>query len=171
MNKVKDIAQYLVQSYESLTGSSFEDSELRLHKLMYYAQKTSLALTGQELFDEKFEGWRHGPVLTSLRFYFEDFQREEYEELDLTETEKYIIDNTIYEYGQYAVWTLRNLTHDESAWKKSRVGLSDQDYGYRDIALSDIKKDASEVRIYDHQYDMYLDEFDDIEGEFVSVEE
>lgn len=31
--------------------------------------------------------------------------------------------------------------------------------------IEDIKKDAEKVRVYDHQYDMYLDEFDDFDEE------
>lgn len=33
------------------------------------------------------------------------------------------------------------------------------------ISKEDIKKDAENVRVYDHQYDMYLDEFDDFNEE------
>ena len=37
------------------------------------------------------------------------------------------------------------------------MGILNQDYN--------IKKDAEKVRVYDHQYDIYLDEFDDFDEE------
>lgn len=171
MEKLTQIACYLVSAYENITSSKFNDSELTLHKLMYFAQKTSYALVGEPLFEEEFQGWRHGHVLTELRFFFEDYPRLKEEYLNLTETEKYIIDNTIYNYGKYAAWTLRDMSHEEESWKKSRKGLSAYEQGYRTIPNEDIKNDSLSYRIYDHQYDMYLDEFDDVvEEEFEYVQ-
>lgn len=163
------IALYLINEYEQITQSSFEDSELRLQKLMYYIQKTALALTGESIIEESFEGWVHGPVLPSLRFFFEFLPTDEEVKDELTETEKYIIDNVIYEYGKYSTWTLRNMTHDEISWNNSRKGLELNEHGSNELLLEDIKKDAENVRIYDHVFDMYLDEFDDVGSDFISV--
>ena len=51
------------------------------------------------------------------------------------------------------------------SWKNSRDGLDDSEVGNRIISKEDIKKDAEKVRVYDHQYDIYLDEFDDFDEE------
>ena len=48
------------------------------------------------------------------------------------------------------------------------MGLTDNQIGNKIISKDDIKKDSEKVRIYDYQYDMYLDEFDDFEGEVLS---
>lgn len=69
MATLKDLARYLVHSYEIFARSQFDHSELKLQKLMYFAQRESLALTGLPLFEEPFEGWIHGPVLPQLRFF------------------------------------------------------------------------------------------------------
>ena len=58
-----------------------------------------------------------------------------------------------------------NLSHEELSWKNSRNGLNDSEVGNKIISKEDIKKDAEKVRVYDHQYDMYLDEFDDFNEE------
>lgn len=169
MATVTEIANYLIDSYEKITESSFNNDEITLQKLMYFSQKTAIAFTGDVIFKEDFEGWVHGPVLPSLRFYFQYYNPNEDSSDKLTETEKYIVDNTIYKYGKYAPWTLRNMSHEESAWQKSRNGLLSSEHGSEIIALNDIEEDAKEIRLYDHQFDMFIDEFEDVEGEFISV--
>lgn len=169
MRKEYKVAQYLIKAYEEITASPFGDSELTLQKLMYFSQKMSLAFTGDTIFDECFEGWVHGPVLTSLRGYFDIYEPYSPDQNNLSDTDKYIIDNTIHEYGKYAAWTLRDMSHSEMAWLKSREGLGEVQYGTKKINIEDIKKDAESIRLYDHQFDMYIDEFDDWEGDFESV--
>jgi len=123
MANLRNIARYLVYAYENLTQSQISNSELTLHKLLYFAQKESLAFNGEPLFNESFEGWKHGPVLTDLRFFFdEEFENMTPDEIELlTDRERYIIDNTVIQYGKYAAWALRDLTHRETAWKKVAV--------------------------------------------------
>lgn len=162
------IANYLIKEYENITGTSINKSELMLQKLMYYAQKTAFAYTGKPLFDEDFEGWKHGPVLPILRGYFMDDLKEEYNE-KLSDEVKYIIDNTIYSYGKYAAWTLRDLTHNEQAWINSRKGLNTGEHGYKIIKKEDIKEDSKDMRLYDYQFDMYIDEFEDLGDNFESI--
>ena len=41
-------------------------SQLRLQKLLYYAQAWHLALTGRPLIDEDIQAWRHGPAVPSV---------------------------------------------------------------------------------------------------------
>ena len=161
MRSAREIAIMLINRYNKITRSEFGSSELKLHKLMYFAQRQSLALTGKPLFSDEFEGWIHGPVLPDLRFFF-DFSFTTITPSDsLSDTEEYIIDNVISEYGSLAAWALRDLTHKESSWLKSREGLSTDGHGSIKIPLEDIITDAKKVRLYDHQYDMYIDEFCD----------
>lgn len=167
MANLKTLARYLVYSYEKLTTSQFENSELKLQKLMYFAQRESLALTGEVIFEEEFEGWIHGPVIPDLRFFFEDsYSPISTVELEtVSEKEKYIIHNVLDQYAKYETWTLRNLTHEEFCWKKSREGLGPDESGNEVILLEDIKTDAANVRQYDHVWGMFLDEFADDTGD------
>lgn len=68
----------------------------------------------------------------------------------------------------YDAWYLRNMSQAEQSWINSRIGIADNQIGNKIISKDDIKKDSEKVRIYDYQYDMYLDEFDDFEGEVLS---
>lgn len=168
MATIKDFARYLIHSYEVYSRSQFDNnSELKLQKLMYLAQRESLALTGKPLFNEPFEGWRHGPVLPQLRFFFfEDYEPYSIDVKNkLTETERYVIDSVVYQYGKYEAWSLADLTHREKCWLKSREGLSSNEIGNNLITYEDIREDAKKVRLYDHVYDMFVDEFEDFTDE------
>lgn len=163
MVNINDIARYTILAYEKQTGTRYDNSELKLQKLMYLIQRESLAFTGKPMFEENFEGWKHGPVITSLRHFFE----EDYtpitseDELKLSENDKYIINNVISQYGMYEPWYLANLTHNEISWQKSRKGLKKGQDGNVILDIDDIKEDAKKIRLYDHVFDMYIDEFED----------
>lgn len=161
MVKAKVLAKYLVKAYEEFTDSSFDNSELRLHKLMYFAQRESLAVFGEPIIDEDFEGWVHGPVLPELRSFFKEQNQDDYDDSQIAEREKYIVANILDQYAKYAPWTLRDLTHKEISWKRSRAGLSEDEPGNVKIPIDDIMLDAQKVRLYDHVWGMYLDEFED----------
>lgn len=163
MTRITELAKYLIKSYETNNNAEFEKSELKLQKLMYFAQREAIAITGEPLFENQFEGWQYGPVLTELRHFFKEDQSKSV--IDLDETSKYIIDNTVTRYGKYEPWYIANLSHKETSWKNSRKGLSDNEKGNNLIKLEDIKKDADNVRLYDHLYDMYIDEFEEADEE------
>ncbi|MDU5215520.1 MAG: DUF4065 domain-containing protein [Finegoldia magna] len=163
MKKEFEVTKYLIYSYERQTGNRIQ-SELKLQKLMYFSQRESLCLTGHQLFDEEFEGWIHGPVLPSLRYCLENSEVFDIEGgFSLTEEEKYVIDNTIAQYAKYDAWYLRDLSHEEYCWQKSREGLTEKQQGFNKIKLDDIRVDANKLRPYDSVFDMYVDEFEDIE--------
>ncbi len=171
MADIKKIASYLVFSYEMKSSSQFDNSELKLQKLMYLAQRESLALTNEPLFEEKFLGWQYGPVLPELRFFFED----EYTPFDpcdednIDDKTKYIIDNVVAEYGKYEAWALAEITHKDISWINSRKGLSQNQHGFAELSVEDIRKDSAKVKLYDHIYDMYLDDFEPFEGEVLHL--
>ena len=171
MDRLKQLTQYMIFSYENFSNSRFDNQELKLQKLMYFAQRESFALTGEPLFDNEFEGWIHGPVLPELRFYFdENYRPAKNSDFILNERDKFIINSTIAKYGQYDAWYLRNLSHDEISWNNSRIGLSDIEPGQKIISKDDIRLDAEKVRIYDYQYDSYFDEFEEFDEEVMTHE-
>ncbi len=107
---------------------NFEDSEyitnLKLQKLLYYAQGFYLARTNTPLFKEDFLAWEHGPVVRKIYDkyksngangikYDEDFKVT----IDV-ETEK-ILEEVYEKYGQYTAWKLRNMTHEEKPWQET----------------------------------------------------
>jgi uncharacterized phage-associated protein len=75
----------------------------------------------------------------------------------------YLLNNVLMEYGSIASWKLSELSHKELSWKNTREGLEPEEKGTRELSLDDIRIDAEKVRPYDHVWDMYYDEFEDVE--------
>ncbi|MBR1693461.1 MAG: DUF4065 domain-containing protein [Lachnospiraceae bacterium] len=163
MEKIINVAQYIFSEYRKITGEVID--EMKLHKLLYFAQRESLAITNEPLFEGEFEGWRYGPVCKEIRNSITQDGIIDYDS-DISDECKYVVNNIILEYGSLASWKLSELSHKEISWKNSRAGLSDADTGNRKLKLEDIREDAKKVRPYDHVWDMYYDEFEDA-GELV----
>lgn len=158
MDKIIDTAAYVVNKYKEITGENLD--EMKLHKLLYFIQRESFAITGQPAFEGEFEGWRFGPVCREIRNSFCESEII-VPTVDISDHLKYIVNNVILEYGSLASWKLSELSHRDISWQNARKGLSPEENGNRVISLDDIKEDARKVRPYDHVWDMYYDEFDD----------
>lgn len=100
-------------------------SNLKLQKLVYYAQGFHLAVFDKPLFDEQIEAWTHGPVVPSVYHHYKqhgsgsipfptDFDANVFsaQQTDLLNEVQQI-------YGQYSAWRLRELTHEEAPWKNN----------------------------------------------------
>ena len=119
MPKSLDVAEYFLH----LEGDGGEISNLKLQKLVYYAQGFSLALNDAPVFDEPVEAWMHGPVVASLYRKFRDFgsnpipPNESFDPEVLSRAQRRLIREVYDVYGQYSAWKLRQLTHEEDPWK------------------------------------------------------
>lgn len=160
MEKIINVAQYIFDEYKKITKEAID--EMKLHKLLYFAQRESLAITNEPLFLEEFEGWKYGPVCKEIRNSITVDGVIDYDG-DISDESKYIINNVILQYGSLASWKLSEMSHKEKSWKNSRMGLKDGENGNRKLKLEDIREDARKVRPYDYVWDMYYDEFEDAE--------
>lgn len=124
MYKAKDIAKWFLN--KNRIQMNFEDSEyitnLKLQKLLYYAQGFYLAKKDTPLFNEDFLAWEHGPVIRKIYDEYKKngsngikFEEDFNVEID-KETER-VLEEVYEKYGQYAAWKLRNMTHEENPWK------------------------------------------------------
>ena len=102
-------------------------SNLKLQKLLYYAQGFHLALYGSRLFREDIRAWEHGPVVPDAYHEFKEFGANAIpapEVMDFTifdpETVE-LLDEVYAVYGQFSAWKLRNMTHEESPWKETPI--------------------------------------------------
>ena len=64
MATVFDVARYILSRQDQNAGDTI--SNMKLQKLVYYAQGFALAITGKPLFQEDIEAWEHGPVAPAL---------------------------------------------------------------------------------------------------------
>lgn len=158
MERVIDVANYIFDEYKKRSGANID--ELKLHKLLYFAQRESLAITNEPLFKETFKGWKYGPVCPVIRSSISPDGIVGDTKLISNES-AYIVNNIIEQYGSYESWALSRLTHKETSWLNSRKGLKDGENGNQVIKIEDIAEDAKKVRPYDSVWDMYYDEFED----------
>lgn len=105
-------------------------SNLKLQKLVYYAQGFALAIFERALFDETIEAWQHGPVVPVLYHRFKTSGSgaietpDEFNPESLSADEQGLLDEVYDVYGQFSAWKLRNMTHDEPPWKDAaKTGL------------------------------------------------
>ena len=97
-------------------------TNLKVQKLVYYAQGYHLAIFGKPLFDEPILAWQHGPVVESLYNELKGFldgaiTECRYDPSKFTEEQLELLHEVQEAYGQFSAWKLRNLTHSEPPWK------------------------------------------------------
>lgn len=100
-------------------------SNLKIQKLLYYAQGYFLKLFGRPLFNDAMEAWSHGPVVPVVYREFKNFGSGDvslaeddpfdFEDVD-KETTKFLM-RVWKTYGGYGAWNLRNMTHEERPWQ------------------------------------------------------
>lgn len=98
-------------------------SNLKLQKLVYYAQGFHLAMFDSPLFENDIEAWMHGPVVPELYHQFKECGRNPIPaplDLDIPaifNPEQIDLIAEVQEtFGQFSAWQLRNMTHEEKPW-------------------------------------------------------
>ena len=143
MHDMKTAASYLCGRYEEAYGQKID--EMKLHKLMYFAQRESLIRTGEPLFDAEFQGWRFGPVLPALREVYKANDFAPLGELELG-ADQAALDAVFDEYAESDSWNLSLLSHGEICWKRSRKGIAPHESSSNPIPLEDIRADADRMK-------------------------
>lgn len=116
MANIYDVANFFIQ----LSNDSVDDpiTNLKLNKLLYYAQGCYLARTGKPLFDGEIEAWQYGPVEPTIYNKYKRYGSSPITEVDQKcerdafESDEFdaLIDVAC-EFGQYTGSTLVNMTH------------------------------------------------------------
>ncbi|KQV60124.1 hypothetical protein ASC95_01200 [Pelomonas sp. Root1217] len=121
MQTAADVARYFLSLADEEAGDTL--SNLKLQKLLYYAQGFSLAIDDQPLFGERLEAWTHGPVVPDVYHLFKSYGSGpiplpgDFDPMSLDAGTRELLDEVYEVYGQYSAWKLRNMTHDEDPWK------------------------------------------------------
>lgn len=137
-------ASYIYHRYNEEYDTQID--EMKLHKLLYFAQRESLILLREPMFDADFQAWRYGPVLVEIR---ENYKCKNFNQtLEDAELEKFkpVFDEVFKRYASRSSWSLSTLSHDETSWRRARVGLNDFEKGSKVIPLAHIKEDAERMR-------------------------
>lgn len=144
MEDLMNVASYVCNRYYDEFNSRID--EMKLHKLLYFAQRESLVQKGEPLFDAVFYGWKFGPILKEIRMAYRDGSFYDNVPKDVISRISSIMNKVFEEYAGKDSWSLSRLTHGEYSWKNSRVGIPDGENGDIPMKLEDIRVDAERIR-------------------------
>ena len=120
MARVKDVAEYFLVLDEENKGDGI--SNLKLQKLIYYAQGFYSAIYDRPLFNSPISAWTHGPVIECLYHEYKGYGKNHipvptgFDTNTLSGDEEDIIEEVFEVFGQFSAWKLRNMTHEEPPW-------------------------------------------------------
>jgi uncharacterized phage-associated protein len=120
MLTAQDIAEYFLSRVDPDSGDLI--SNLKIQKLVYYAQGYHLALNGTPLFREEIEAWEHGPVVPVLYRRYKQHGAGPIPIPESIDIEKYsedvreLLEELYQVYSQFSAWKLRDMTHAEPPW-------------------------------------------------------
>jgi uncharacterized phage-associated protein len=102
-------------------------TNLKLQKLLYYAQAWHLAFYGRPLFGERIEAWVHGPVVPPVFGDFKHYGWSPIEPVAIPPSPsapvRVHVDCVYQTYGGFSANDLERMTHQEDPWKNARNGL------------------------------------------------
>lgn len=138
-----DVARYfIIRAYEE--GLEATMTNMKVQKLLYYAQSLHLALNDEPLFEHEIQAWRYGPVCPPAYHYYSEFEAQQLPVLDralmnsLPQEIRLLLEEVWDYFGTYHAYFLSDMTHLEFPWKKARKGLPPQASSTEPIALSDM---------------------------------
>lgn len=123
----ENVAKYLVYlASRDLVGDNKERegiTNLKLQKVLYFAQAYFLAKLGRPLFADHVEAWEYGPVVPSVyRKYRENGSNPIISEEDkstITVEDKEVLDKIWSTFGGYSASRLVDISHAHTPWKEA----------------------------------------------------
>lgn len=126
MITAQNVAEYFITvAHERGEGMN----NLKLQKLLYYAQAWHLAWHGEPLFPEKFQAWMSGPVIPELYWRYKDFGIAPIAPPEvnphLSPAIAEFLDEVATGYMPLDEWELHWQTRAEAPWLNARGGMDD----------------------------------------------
>lgn len=139
-----NLARYfIIRAYED--GIEADMTNMKLQKLLYYAQSLHLALYDEPFFGEEIQAWRYGPVCPPAYRFYSEFEASQLpipskeSLLQLPSDKQELLEEVWGYFGGYHAYRLSNMTHGEFPWKKARKGLLPEASSTKPILLEDMK--------------------------------
>ncbi|MCL2226263.1 MAG: DUF4065 domain-containing protein [Oscillospiraceae bacterium] len=131
MTTAKYVANFFI---ELANDDEYGDgmTNMRLNKLLYFAQGHYFARTGTPLFNDDFEAWEYGPVVSSIYQQFKNYGRKPIADIDadysnetFNSDELEVLLDVAMKYGKYSTSELVNMTHrNDSPWAECSKSAS-----------------------------------------------
>ena len=141
MEKTLVVAKQFNELYKAENGCDMD--QMRMHKMMYFAQRESLMYNKTLLFDASFKGWKFGPVLTEVRSEYTTGKMFSDVTDSLSESARELVESVYARYKSLSSWKLSSLSHGEMSWRCSREGLAPEENGNVKMKLANMKVDAA----------------------------
>ena len=129
---LKIVNWFKVRNYSDMkTNDNVEAlTQLKVMKLLYYAQGVSLALYDKLLFPEKILAWKYGPAVQEVYDVYKgsreivdstsngmsDTEIGDYQEVNSDQEAALILNAVVDAYGDMSAIELMNQTHGETPW-------------------------------------------------------
>ena len=134
------VAKFLNELNKSKHGCDM--NQMKMHKLMYFSQRESLMITDDPLFEDAFEAWKYGPVLTVVRNEYSTGHMFNEEYGSLKGNDRELVTSVFNRYDVLNAWDLGTISHEEFSWKQARAGLAPNENGRKSLSLSAMRVDA-----------------------------
>ena len=120
--KAIDIANMYIRLANDIQDNSIDN--LKINKMLYYAQGWALVRLGRPLFDESIQAWDYGPVIPEVYHAFKCCGKlsikepiDVFDESRLNSEELELLVDVYTAYGRYTGWALKEMTHEKgSPW-------------------------------------------------------
>lgn len=166
---VFDYAKWFLENNLDTPRNTFKGN-MKLQKLLFFAQLISLAKNKKLLFDDEFSAFENGMVMENVRLEYKNnlsiflnYNRKELlkEDVEVLELTKNI-------YGSEDADTLSNMTHQFEYWKKY-LNLSNKGHKYKNkrksmVPNKELERELDNIRDVLDAYEMMNSE------EFKSME-
>lgn len=172
MNKtnVFDYTKWFLENNLDTPRNTFKGN-MKLQKLLFFAQLISLAKNNKLLFDDQFCAFENGMVMENVRLKYKNNLNEllNYKRNKLTDEELEILELTKNIYGSENADTLSNMTHQFEYWKKY-LQISNNEFDFKDknksiVPNEELEKELDNIRDVLDAYNIMNSE------EFKSMEE
>ena len=144
MNTALDLAGYMAEKYRQMYGAEID--QLKVLKLLYFAQRESLVRDDSLLFAEPMFAFQHGPVVKEVH---RAFQRNggvpNAMGASITDRARDILEAVLRTYAEKSSWSLSRLTHAEYSWSSARR-RKNSGGGERLMTIDDMRVDARRIR-------------------------
>lgn len=147
MVSAKQVASFFIEKSTQLNENN-DLTNLKLQKMLYFAQVEYLKKFGAPLFDDPIEAWQYGPVVRSIYEWLKGCGAYQISKFDIeTSTNDLDEDVVVFlesiwnKYRRYSAFGLVDKTHEKnSAWSKT---YKNGEGNYSTIPISELSETAT----------------------------
>ncbi len=150
LDSINTAKYFIIKASQENAAAVLEMTNMKVQKLLFYAQSIHLALCDRPLFNEPIEAWRYGPVCPPAYQFYSDFEARQLPlpEAHFLTTISSEINNLlgqVWQYwGKYHSYQLSAMNYQEKPWQKARNGLPPEAASHNLILLEELKELGSQ---------------------------